>query len=490
MTETSKGALHSGKLGTGGLVLFVLACVTPMSAIVSIVPLGIFLGNGAGFPGAVIVAGIIMLCFAVGFVAMSRHIADAGAFYAYVARGLGRPAGVAASFFALLAYNASFWSLGAALGYFLRALFRDTGLDLPWLAWTILALLVVAVLGRRSIDLSVKVVGVAVLLEVAAIVVVAVAIVATRGAESFSLASFRPPVLTSGSVGIALMFACNMFIGFEATAIFRQESRDPGRDVPRATYLAVVVIAVFYTIAALILIGSVGGSHVLEAMHGDPGNFVSALTERFVGRPWRIVIQVLVVTSMFAALLGIHNAASRYFYALGGEGLLPRRLARVHPRWNSPATASGFQIAIAVVMIVAFGLAGADPLLTVNTSFVGLSTVALLCLETAVAVAAIVFFYRRGHRGPVLLGCTALGAVGLAAVTVLAVANYSVLSGSGSTVINALPLTLPVIAAGGIGYALVLRRRRPRTYAAIAATEPVEKTDGPIEVVRPDRHDR
>ncbi|MYV99218.1 APC family permease, partial [Streptomyces sp. SID3343] len=289
MSSASKDGLGTGTLGTGGLVLFVLACVAPMGAVVSIVPMGIFLGDGAGFPGAVIVAGLVLLCFAVGFVAMSRHVVNAGAFYAYVARGLGKPAGVAASFLATLAYNASFWSLGGAVGYFAHNLFVDAGLDLPWPVWTAVALAVVAVLGRRNIDLSVKVVGCALLLEVTAIVVLAVAIVADRGTAAFPFDSFEPSALTSGSPGIALMFACNMFIGFEATVLFGRECRDRARTVPRATYLSIALIAVFYALASLILVGSVGKDHVVDAMNGDPGTFVSRLSEQFVGHAWGTV---------------------------------------------------------------------------------------------------------------------------------------------------------------------------------------------------------
>ena len=48
----------------------------------------------------------MLAIFSVGYVAMARHIANAGAFYAYISRGIGRPLGVGAAWVALLAYNA------------------------------------------------------------------------------------------------------------------------------------------------------------------------------------------------------------------------------------------------------------------------------------------------------------------------------------------------------------------------------------------------
>ena len=118
MSTTRRADKPRGRrLGTAGLVLFVVACVAPMAAVVSIVPLGMYLGNGAGFVGAIIIAGLILCCFAAGYVALSRHVINAGAFYAYIAKGLGKPIGVAGSFIAMLAYNAAFWSLAGAIGF-------------------------------------------------------------------------------------------------------------------------------------------------------------------------------------------------------------------------------------------------------------------------------------------------------------------------------------------------------------------------------------
>ena len=81
-----KDGLERNALGTASIVFLVLAAVTPMAAVVAVVPLGVFLGDGAGFPGAYVIAGVLLLLFAVGFAAMSHHVTNAGAFYAYVAR--------------------------------------------------------------------------------------------------------------------------------------------------------------------------------------------------------------------------------------------------------------------------------------------------------------------------------------------------------------------------------------------------------------------
>lgn len=59
-----------------------IAYAAPLAAMVSYAPLAIEPGNGIGAPGAWILAGAALALFAAGYAAMSRHITNAGAFYA------------------------------------------------------------------------------------------------------------------------------------------------------------------------------------------------------------------------------------------------------------------------------------------------------------------------------------------------------------------------------------------------------------------------
>ena len=85
--------LRKNALGVIGIVFFVLSAQAPLTGIAGATPLSVGIGNGAGAPGAYLLIGIMITIFAVGFIAMSRHVTDAGAFYAYIGRGLGRPTG-------------------------------------------------------------------------------------------------------------------------------------------------------------------------------------------------------------------------------------------------------------------------------------------------------------------------------------------------------------------------------------------------------------
>lgn len=113
MTELTEKKL-TGTLGPGAIVFMVVAAAAPLTVVAGSVPLGMALGNGAGYPAMYTAAAVILALFAVGFVAMARHVPNAGAFYSYVEQGLGRGAGLGAAFLALVTYTAV---QGAVYGY-------------------------------------------------------------------------------------------------------------------------------------------------------------------------------------------------------------------------------------------------------------------------------------------------------------------------------------------------------------------------------------
>lgn len=63
------------------------------------------LGNGSAAAFDFLIIAVLLLLFSVGFTAMSTHITNAGAFYAYISMGLGKRFGTAAGFVAVAAYN-------------------------------------------------------------------------------------------------------------------------------------------------------------------------------------------------------------------------------------------------------------------------------------------------------------------------------------------------------------------------------------------------
>src|SRR5882757_788456 len=459
-------------LNTHQVVLLVIAAAAPLAAMVGNVPLALARGNGAGFPAAMAIATAVLLCFAVGYSAMSQRVINTGAFYTYVARGLGRIPGVSAAYVAVVAYTALACGLAGGFGYFTDLVLRSAGIVLPWSLYSAVAIGVVGLLGFRSADLSAKVLGTLVVAEFAILVVFDLAGIAHHGGGAFPTSAFAPSNVLSGSLGIGLMFAFVSFVGFESAALYGEESRDPIRSIPRATYLALLASGGFYLFTSWIVVGVGGASRVAADAAAQQGGYVFGLISREGGEFVYGLAAVFLCTSVLASLLALHNAAARYLFALGRERLMPEPLARYHPRHQSPHVASMLVTATEIVVVGAFALAGAEPYGTLAASLIGLGTVGVLTLQAAAAVSVVVFF--RGRRDRRLWATTvapAIGAAGLLTALVQVVTHFSTLTGSDDPVIQLLPLLLAAVAVAGIGVGAWLRRHRPAVYAGIAPSE-------------------
>lgn len=189
-----------GSVGVAGIVFLVVAAAAPLTAIGGALPVMFAIGNGPGVPAAYLVVAVVLLLFSVGYAAMSRHVVDTGAFYAYVTSGLGRITGSGAASLALLTYTAIQAGIYGLAGATLNSLVTDYGgPDVPWWLWSGLLLLLVALLGYRNIDVGTKVLAVLLVLEVGIVAVVVVAILAKGGADGIDVTSFTPSAFTSGS---------------------------------------------------------------------------------------------------------------------------------------------------------------------------------------------------------------------------------------------------------------------------------------------------
>ena len=108
-----------------------VAAAAPLAAMVGNLPLALSRGNGAGLPGAFLLATLTLLCFAVGYAEMSERVVNTGAFYTYVALGLGKPTGVGAAFIAMAAYLAMTIGMAGAVGYFIAVVAQQLGVTSP-----------------------------------------------------------------------------------------------------------------------------------------------------------------------------------------------------------------------------------------------------------------------------------------------------------------------------------------------------------------------
>lgn len=468
------GQLRRNALGVAAITFFVVSAAAPLTAVAGGYPIAMLLGNGAGVPAAVVLVTLILLVFSVGYTAMARHIANAGSFFAFTSRGLGGVAGGAAAYIALLAYNTMQIGLYGLFGAVTAGTLAGYGIELPWWVWSLIALAIVGLLGYRQIDLSAKVLAVLVILEYVAVVILDIAIVGKGGAAGIEFSSFTPGAFFTASptIGVLLCFAA--FMGFEATTIYSEEARDPKRTVPRATYLAVLIIGVFYAISTWAMVLGVGADKVVEAIGTlpDPTLYVFTLSDQYVGGWLTTVMSVLLVTSVFAALLAFHNAAARYFYVLGREGLLPAKLGNTHDAHQSPHSGSVLQTVLGIVVLAIFAITQQDPIFALFTWLTNTATLSVITLMALVSFAVLAFFKKQPALEPSALKASIaplFAGVVLAIIAILVVVNFGLLTGAAPWLAIALPVLVPVAAVLGVLAASNLKQSDPARFARLGA---------------------
>ncbi|MEY4305098.1 MAG: hypothetical protein RIT52_1273, partial [Pseudomonadota bacterium] len=321
-------ALRSNALGVSAITFMVVSAAAPLTGAAGGIPLSMLLGNGAGIPGTFLLVTAILLIFAAGYVAMARHVKNAGAFYAFAAQGLGGHAGGAAAMIAMLSYNAMQIGLMGLFGAAAAGTFGPAGLgliDVPWYWWSYAAIAIIAVLGYRQVDLSAKVLMVLVFLEFAIVLLLDAVILGKGGATGLTLAPFAPAqIFSTDTWSIGVLYSFAGFIGFEATTIYSEEARDPHVTVPKATFLSVLAIGIFYSITSWLMVMGIGTDQLMPTLQGmDPSGFLFMLGETYIGHALTTVMGVLFMTSLFAAVLAFHNAVARYKFVAGREGILP-----------------------------------------------------------------------------------------------------------------------------------------------------------------------
>jgi len=469
MSETQVNTtLRKNALGVAGIVFLVLAAVAPLTGTIVVAGLAIALGNGGGTPMSFLLVAVILLLFAVGYAQMSKQLVNAGGFYAFVVKGLGRTGGLVAGLIATLGYN--FFVVGTigTSGFFMQIIIADlTGLDLHWYIWGLLSIVASFLMGRRGIDFSSKILGVALVLEVSMLVVFDISVLVQTG---FDVAAFSPAAVFSGSLPIGLLLAATGFLGFEATALFSEEARNPLKTIPRATYAAIIAIAVILGVTSWALVSATGVAQAQGTAleHLANGDLVFALAEQYLGHPAVVVMQILLLVSLFAAMLAFHNAATRYLFALGRARILPGALARTRTT-GSPQVAGIVQAAFAALVALCFALAGVDPITTLVPAMLGFGTLSLIVLQALAALSVIVTFRRqRDPRIWTTLVAPGIGFLGLLCIATLAVFNFNIVAGSDALAVNLLPLLLVIALVGGLIYAEYLRARKPAIYDGLA----------------------
>lgn len=481
------GRLADGALGLPSVLFCIVTGAAPLTAMLFNVPVAVQ-GGGYAAPAAFLIATVALTIFSVGYIAMSRRVTSAGGFYTFVSRGLGRITGVGAGLLIGLCYIIFVAAVIGVMGYFAATSIQTwSGVELPAWVYMAVGLAVMSALAWFHIELTAKVLGVMLVAEVLALLVLGVSILVQGGAEGLTLAPLNPAevfgnagaikVFGSAATGIALFAAFWSWVGFEMAPNYAEESRDPVRIAKIATYGSVIGLGLFYIFVSYAYVVGWGQDASVQAVSDQfSGAFASAfypLSDKYVGTPLTSVIQLLAITSSFACAMAFFNTGARYLFALGRERVLPAVLGSVSKR-HSPGVASATVTVIVALYIAAFTIY--DPstegaLLKLGTWSPLLGVLGILAVQALVCVAIIRYFLttaRDGFHWFTTLIAPVLGGLAMAGACYLLIANRTTLAAAEDVpFITLLPWVVLAMFVAGIVIALVMRSRRPDRYARL-----------------------
>jgi len=464
--------VRAHQLSTQFIVFLVIAAAAPLASMIGNLPIAIARGTGANVPIAFLIAGTILIAFTTGYAFIGRRVVSTGAFYTYVAEGLGKPLGVGTAYCAIISYGAFTCGLAAACGYFDEQVFLAVGMKVDWTICAAVSVLITGILNYRSMDASSKLLAVIIVVETAVLVAFDGSVVLAKGWGAFPLASFAPSQWLAPGVGVSLMTAFTCFVGFESGALYSKEAADPVRSIPLASYVSVVLIGSFYLVTAWIVIGAIGADHAKASALAHGGTLILDLIKQYQGETASDIAGVLLCTSMLATYIAIHAAASRYVFALSREDLLPRALARFDEVKNVPVAASLCISAVTVLVLAAIASTRTDPYAAIIPVLIGMGTLGIIALQAAAAV-AIVFYVvrRREEAGIVVLLASIAAAIGLCTALTTVWTNFTLLSTVSTPFVTELPYVYVITLVAGLLFCLWLRSARPQRYAQLALVE-------------------
>ena len=498
--------LKPGAVGLMGVLFIAVANAAPITAMTGNTPIAIGYGNGIGAPAGFLVATVVLTLFTIGFIEMARYITTAGAFYGFITHGLGQVWGMAAGALATMAYVVFEGSLIGIFAYFSNtALDTWFGWDVNWLLLAVLGIAVIAVFGYYDISIAAALLGVTLIAEIILLGSLAFSVLFSGGGPDGLVPEAVNPLnafkslevgggdigavvdgkaVAAGSAAIGLFFAFWSWVGFETTAVYGEESRDPKRIVPRATLIAVIGLGVFYTFVSWMMIAGNGKATSIEKANTDGIALWIDLAEAKLGGSFIGDIYLfLIVMGSFACGLAFHTAASRYLYAIGRELPATRNtLGATHGTHGTPHISSIVQSVITLVLTVAFYFlttGGDDVLKGAYLYQYGLlailGTMAILIVQAITSLAVIWYFHVK-KAAPGNLVATgvipALGGIGMLYVVWLLLDNLDFAGGAASAApfFTAIPYIVAATFVLGLLSVMWLKSRNKEVYDAIGRT--------------------
>ncbi|WP_328464665.1 amino acid permease [Actinoplanes sp. NBC_00393] len=473
--DDPSSALAPGRIGAAFVAVLGLAAAVPIVTAVTLLPSALATGAGPLVPLAFVAVAVILVLFCTGYAAMARRSPSAGAAYAYVARGLGRPAGLAAGWLAVAGYQAIQFGLYVLAGVAAAPLLRSWfGITAPWWAVAAACWAFVALCGTMRLEVAAGVLALLAGAEAAVLAGLAAANVIEPYAGRVTTESITITDLGAvdrPTLGLLLAGGLLAFAGFETTGTYAEEALRPRRTTALAGCGAVVLIVLLLGGLAWSMIVAAGpGSITSRAGAGGVELIFDLADDRLA--PWAVTLTRLMwFGGVVAGLLALHLPIARYLFAMGRERVLPGVLGHTGRRTGAPRAASLTQSLIAGAALAGAWAAGADPgPATARWLLIG-GALSILVLFVITSLAALLHLNR--VPGPesawARFIAPVLSTVSLASLAWLALRDLPALLDlpAGYALVRAVPAALAGCLLLGLLHAAALRRVNPVAYAGI-----------------------
>ena len=354
-------------------------------------------------------AAVVLVIFSVGYVAMARKKTTAGGFYSYISHGLGREIGMGTGFGPVLAYSVFEASLCGGFAYFLNIKLAQFGINIAWpmagpgmvVLISILACFDVTDLHRRAgrrpdqrgrhpdhlrhRDVRAR-------------------RPAARRAQPGERVQGLPGRARAGwpaRSGIGLFFAFWSWVGFEMAPNYGEESRNPKKIVPRALYISVIGLGVFYTLTSWAPFAGYSSLHAATAQaQNNSAQYYLGPANAIAGH-WVGSMHELPDHHRLVRLRdGVPQHDLAVLLLTRPRGAAAQAARPDPPKWKSPHIASITQSVIAALIMLGFAVfvGTGDPLHIAYLQVYGLmaimGVIVILAVQALVSLSILIYFDR------------------------------------------------------------------------------------------------
>jgi amino acid transporter len=301
-------------------------------------------------PAAIVayfVCGALIFLIALCFAEVGSKTTTSGGTYAYIEGAFGPFAGfIANNIFWLGSCVISDAAVANALADTLKYFFPLLNNEIFRALFFIFIFGMLALINIRGVKHGVRFIEFATFIKLIPLVLLIIAGTGFVSAENLRWTGFP----ATGDIGAACLLLIYVFMGIETPVTNSGEIKNPKRTVPLAIFLGISCVLVLYISIQLVTQGVLGAA--ISAHKDSPLGAVAGI---ICGKTGVVLVIITTAVSMLGGLGGEMLAVPRVLYAGARDGLMPKALAKIHPRFFTPHIAVLFYAGLGLLFAISGG---------------------------------------------------------------------------------------------------------------------------------------